>query len=307
MALDVNLEKSSPANSPSLTTRGIAAGFEEETQHRLAEITKLRESMQENFHLYQEVLALPPEDREAMFQLLWEAQGGDSTILQSVHDLVYDEVPVDMEEFVLGRRYLGLRGLINAEKIDILNRFDQPHVRKGFLAIGSGGGKSFLVSVLMARQVYRLLCLKRPDLYYLLGPGSKIAIINLSVSKEQARHVIFAEFLARIEGSPWFKGKYEPLSASAIFDKKVYAFSGGSTATSYYGYHTIFGSLDEASFLVDRSDRSVAEELSEALLKSLNTRFPRAFKLLVISTLRSMDDFLYTQIQRVKEDGVRLL
>ena len=76
-----------------------------------------------------------------------------------------------------------------------------------------------------------------------------------------------------------------------------------SSATSFYGYHTILGALDEASFLLDREGRSLAEELVEALLKSLTTRFPSSYKLLVISTLRSDDDFLYQNIQRIKEDG----
>lgn len=263
--------------------------------------------MEENFHLYQEIQALPPTDRDSLFKMLWEAQTGDSSALEAIYSLVYDEVPVDMEEFVLGRRYLGLKGLINKEKLDILINFDKPYVRKAWIAAGSGGGKSFMVSCAMSRQVYNLMCLKRPDLFYMLGPGSRIAIINLSVSKEQARDVIFSEFLARLQAAPWFQGRYQAWTAKAKFPKRVYAFSGGSTATSYYGYHTIFGSLDEASFLVDRSDRSVAEELTEALLKSLNTRFPRAFKLFIISTLRSTQDFLYANIERVKEEGVRVL
>lgn len=167
---------------------------------------------------------------------------------------------------------------------------------------------SFMVSCGMSRQVYNLLCLRRPDLFYFLGPGSRISIVNLSVSKEQARDVIFAEFIARISQSPWF-GQWpsERLAAKARFPKHIYVFSGGSSATAYYGYHTIFGSLDEASFLADRNGASVAGDLVEAMTKSLNSRFPRAFKLWVISTLRANDDYLYLEIERVKEDNIRLV
>lgn len=293
---------SSSSQIQPLTTEILPGNADE----RLLDVQRLRAEMEQNFHLYQEIQNLPPADRDALFKVLFDAQMGDPSALEAVYSLVYDEIPVDMEEFVLGRRYLGLKGLINKEKLDILINFDKPYVRKAWIAAGSGGGKSFMVSCAMARQVYNLVCLKRPDLFYMLGPGSRIAIINLSVSKEQARDVIFSEFTARVSVSPWFAGKYEAWTAKAQFPKRIYAMSGGSTATSYYGYHTIFGSLDEASFLVDRSDRSVAEELAEALLKSLNTRFPRAFKLFIISTLRSTDDFLYTQIQKIKEEGVRV-
>ncbi len=273
---------------------------------RLVEITNLKLKMEENFHLYEEIKALPKAEQDALFQLLFDAQMGDPSALQDIYSLVYDEVPVSMEEFILSRRFLNLKGYINQEKIDILAQFAQPHVRKAYMAVGSGGGKSFCVSVAMAWMIYTVACLKRPDLFYLLGPGSKIAVINLSVSKEQARDVIFSEFLARIGNAPWFTGKYRAWTAKARFPKRVYALSGGSTATSYYGYHTIFGSLDEASFLMDGT-RSVAEELVEALQKSLSTRFPRAYKLMVISTLRSPDDYLFNQIERIREEGVQIL
>lgn len=285
-------------------SRQIQPGSHED---RLNDVVKLRHELEENFHAYEEVKALPQQDRDDLFKILYDAGSGDTSALDAIFSLVYDEQPVPMEDFILGRRYLNLKGLINQEKIEILTQFDQPHVRKMWCAAGSGSGKSFMVSIAMARQIYNLLCLRRPDLFYLLGPGSRIAIINLSVSKEQARDVIFSEFLARVSLSPWFNGKYKEWTAKARFPKRIYAFSGGSAAISYYGYHTIFGSLDEASFLVDRQERSVAEELTEALLKSLNTRFPRAFKLFVISTLRSADDFLYNQIERVKEEGIQIV
>ena len=273
---------------------------------RLGDLDALRAELAENFHLYEEVQALSPADRDFLFTVLLEAQSGHFEAIEDLHSLVYDEIPVSMEEFILSREYLNLRGLINAEKTEILCEFAQPQVRKLWCAAGSGAGKSFMVSIAMAWMIYHVMCLKRPDLFYMLGPGSRIAVINLSVSKDQAKDVIFSEFLARLNHSPWFnRHGYEPLTSRCQFPKQVYAFSGGSTATSYYGYHTIMGSLDEASFMLDGS-RVLAEELTEALQKSLSTRFPLAFKLFVISTLRSPDDYLYLNIERIKDEGVRL-
>lgn len=263
--------------------------------------------MQERFHAFKEIQELSESDREALFDILVKAQEGDSSALEAVCDLVYDEIPVPLEEFVCGRRYLGLRGNIDPEKINILEQFAKPETRKMYVAAGSGGGKSFMVSIAMAWQVYNLVCLKNPDLFYMLGPGAKIAIINLSVSKDQAKDVIFTQFLARVSTAPWFARRYKEWSMKAQFPKRIFAFSGGSGAIAYYGYDTIMGSLDEASWLVDRNDRSVAEELCEALLKSLNTRFPRAYKLWVISTLRSNDDYLSEQIERIKDTGKTIL
>jgi hypothetical protein len=262
--------------------------------------------MAERFYAYDEIRRLPQHDRDALFALLERAQQGDTALVRDLFGMVYDEIPVSMEEFVCGRRYLGLQGSIDPVKLELLVKFADPHVRKVWLAIGKGGGKSFMVSVVQAWTVYNLLCLKRPDLFYMLGPGSKIAAVNLSVAKEQAKDVVFAEFIGRLSHSPWFAGKYEAQVGKCLFPKDVFAISGGSSATSFYGYHTIQGSIDEASYLLDREGRSLAEELAEALLGSLTTRFPNSYKLLVISTLRSDDDFLYQNIERVKEDGVVL-
>lgn len=293
--------------SPTTLTTGISS-LATSAEAELARLDLIREHLREQFHLYEEIQALPPADRDALFKILWSAQEGDLSGLEAIQSLIYDEPPVDMEEFLFGRRFLNLQNRVTPEKVELLLRSDLPQVRRCFIAAGSGSGKSFMVSVGMARQLYKLLCLRRPDLFYFLGPGSRIAIINLSVSKEQARDVIFAEFLARIGESPWFsRWPSQKLSAKARFSKRIYVLSGGSSATSFYGYHTIFGSLDEASFLADRNGQSVAGDLIEALTKSLNSRFPRAFKLWVISTLRANDDYLNIEIERVKDGGVRLV
>lgn len=273
----------------------------------VAEADAFRQQLAESFFAYDEIKAMPSGDQEALFHILARIQEGDTSLLEAVYTLVYDEVPVSMEEFVLGRRYLNLRNRVNKEKLDILIAFSHPSVRKLWCAAGSGGGKSFMVSVVQAWMVYQLLCLKKPDFFYMLGPGSKIATVNLSVGKEQSKDVVFGEFVGRVSSSRWFEGKFVPQANRCLFPKNVFALSGGSSATTYYGYHTIMGSLDEASFMLDRQDRSMAEELVEALIKSLSTRFPNTYKLMVISTLRSDDDFLYTNIKRVREDGYSLL
>lgn len=273
------------------------------TDRELISIDKIRAEMEERFHLFEEVQSLPPADRDALFKILLDAQQGKPEALEAVLDLVYDEIPCPMDEFMESPIYLNMKGNVDIEKMELLSLFDLPATRKMWIGAGSGAGKSFVVSCAMARQVYRVACIKRPDIFYMLGPNSKIAIINLSVSKDQARDVIFSEFLARIKESPWFRGRYKEWSTRAAFPKQVYAFSGGSGAIAYYGYHTIMGSLDEVSFMFDRNDKSVAEELTEAMLKSLNTRFPGSYKLLEISSLRSPDDFLVNQIERVKLEG----
>lgn len=287
-----------------MTTQSLTVQPPSPEAAAIRHVEALREEMAERFFAYEEIKRLRPADRETLFEILSLAQQGDTTILRDIYSLVYDEIPVSMEEFVCGKRYLGLRHSIDPVKLQLLIKFAEPRVRKVWMAIGSGGGKSFMVSVVQAWVVYNMLCLKRPDLFYMLGPGSKIATVNLSVAKEQAKNVVFAEFVGRLSYSPWFTGKFDAQVGLCVFPKNVFAISGGSNPTSFYGYHTCAGAIDEASFLLDREGKSLAEDLTEALLKSLTTRFPNSYKLLVISTLRSDDDFLYQNIKRVEEDGI---
>lgn len=267
----------------------------------------LRNEMADRFYAYDEVRLLPAADREALFRILERAQAGDTAVLRDIYGMVYDEIPVPLDEFIRGSHFLALPW-INDEKVFLLQEFLQPQVRKFWCAAGKGSGKSFFVSLVQAWEIYNLLCLKRPDLFYMLGPGSKIATVNLSVAKEQAKDVVFAEFVGRLDNSPWFKRQgYDAQAGRCVFAKNIFALSGGSGATSYYGYNTKMGCVDEASFLLDREGRSLADELTEALLGSLTTRFPNSYKLLVISTLRSDDDYLYKNIERIKEDGITVL
>jgi hypothetical protein len=265
------------------------------------------EQKRDRFYSFREVQDMPPADREALFTLLRQAQAGDPSALDTVMSVAYQERPVPIDEFVLGRRYLNLRGLINPEKLDLLARIDHPRVRHVYLACGSGAGKSFLVSIMLARVMYRLLCLRRPDLYYLLGPGSGIAAVCLSVSKEQARDVVYAEFKGRLEHAPWFTGKYKPYKYHATFDKKLAVFCQSKNPTVSYGYNTFFAALDECCFMVDNEEKSLAEDLAEAVMKSMNSRFPGSYKFMAISTLRDRDDYLSKEIDRIKERGSRVI
>jgi hypothetical protein len=262
---------------------------------------------EERFYGYREIQALPSNDRDALFKLLQGAQSGDPAALEGVMDFAYEERPVPIDEFILGKKYLSLKGLISSTKLDIIARADHPRVRKAWLLCGSGSGKSFIVSVLMARTVYRLLCLRRPDLFYMLGPGSGIAALSLSVSKEQARDVVYGEFKARLAHAPWFAKRYQPFKYHATFPKNIAVFCQSKNPTVSFGYNTFLACLDEANFMLDNEEKSVASQLSEAVLKSLNSRFPNAYKFAAISTLREDDDFISTEVDRIKTTGTRVV
>lgn len=162
---------------------------------------------------------------------------------------------------------------------------------------------SFIVSILNVRTIYNLLCLRRPELFYMLAPGSKIACVNMSVSKDQAKEVLYAEVQGRLEHAPWFKNRYRAFKYHASFQKKLAIFCQSKNPTVSYGYNTFFAALDECNFMLDNQNTSVAEDLTEAVTKSMNSRFPGTFKYIAISTLRDDTDFLSAEIKRIKDNG----
>lgn len=261
---------------------------------------------EERFEAYDDMKRLTPSDRAAVFALLKRTQMGDFSGLEAIYDLVYDEVPVSAEEFMLGAEYLNLRGQVNQDKVDLLTYFDLPQVREMDVLAGSGSGKGFIAGCAMARVIYKLVCLRRPDFFYVLGPNSRIAVLNASSSKDQASDVVFTEFKARVEVSPWFQKRFYKAGArKARFPKRVYALSMSSVAGAVFGYHTIMGVMDEASFMLS-GDTDLAPGILTGLSKSLHTRFPRAYKLLVTSTIRDPSDFVCQRVDEVKQDGVRI-
>ena len=96
----------------------------------------------------------------------------------------------------------------------------------------------------MAYVVYLLLCLKQPSKYYGNPADEPVDLINVAVNADQARTVFFNRFKTRIEGSPWFVGKFKPGSNVMDFDKNVHVYSGHSEREAFEGKNLIMAILD---------------------------------------------------------------
>ena len=224
--------------------------------------------------------------------------------LEEASDLIFKAKPVPLDEFIGGRRYLNLQGRVYPEIMRIANEVHHHEVREAYLSMGQGSGKSTLCGILMARWVYELIgCYRDPQGYFGLLPDSTLTILNVSTSAQQAKRVVFASFMARIRNSPWFEGQYEDFVAHSIFPGRVQVVCGHSGSTSFLGFDTIAAIMDETSWMLDTSQRSVAEDIYDMLIGSLKTRFPRSYKLVEISSPRTTEDFLTKQVDWVKKAG----
>lgn len=256
-----------------------------------------------------EIIAeLSPRERIAIAALLRErASKGTSDLYVKMIAEMYDELPIPMGDFLYREDYLNLKGIIFPRVADLLVECDDPTIREVGLELGKGSGKSFIAGISMVRSVYRMLCLKSPHRYLGLDPVSSIAVLNLSIQGNQAERIIFKEFSARIERCPWFKKdgrSYRPRKSEILFSKDIIACSGNSSQTSFLGYHTITGIMDEVNYFRDKgSGESVAENLVTMLRGSMQTRAPHDYKLYMISSVNTTDDYLTRFIQSVKDRG----
>jgi len=247
---------------------------------------------------------LSPSEREWVVNAISSSAKGDPSQVDALEEFLFEEPDVPMDEFVCGRKYLNIPW-ISGGVMSILEAFDQPYVREGYFGVGKGAGKSFTASITMGRGIQQMLRMRDPQMYHMLSPGSKIAILNASTGRDQARDVVFNEFRQRILNSPYFSRWGHRLGTRfGTFPKEIFVMAGSSAAVSALGYNTKIGIMDEASWMMDTNKRSVAKEVADALLGSLETRFGTTYKFMAISSLRAETDWLYKNIERVCTEGV---
>lgn len=225
------------------------------------------------------------------------------------------KIPPTIEQFILEDYYLGQREFCCEAVLKTLREVFDParSYREAALVWGIGAGKSYASSIALAYMAYRLLCLRDPQAYYGLAPGSEIAVVNFSVTATQAKRVVFDEVLARIEHAPCFQqpGFVRDAKINSELrwpDNAIIIFPGNSQAESAIGYNVIAAVVDEAAWLPDvassvrvagRTNSSrydAAEELYNAISKRIksrgNARWQRDARFLMISSPRYVGDFI---------------
>ena len=218
---------------------------------------------------------------------------------------VYEEPVCGVEEFIESPLYLNLAGQVRPKVKQALVELFSGGYREGVLCWGIGSGKSFLASLALAYMVYRTLCLRNPQAYYGLSEGSSIAFMNVSVNAKQAKDVVFGEVRRRVEGSPWFQSRYKPqarVTSELRFAKGVTVIPGNSSENCPLGYNLLGAVMDEAAFFPEGSEGSAAEEVYNALLRRIASRFGEQGLLLVISSPRCVGDFVERKLAEARRE-----
>ena len=257
-----------------------------------------------------------------------------SDFIDALDESPFIEEPVDVKTFVTGKDYLNQPRLSEYQytlvecmsqiyKKEDVERWlgkekGNEHYKKYtkqevILMCGKGSGKDHTSTIGCAYLVYKLLCLKDPSRYFGKPSNDAIDLINVAVNAQQAKNVFFKGFKSKIEGSPWFAGKYEAKVDNIEFNKSITVYSGHSERESAEGLNLMLAVLDEISgFAMEtgtgNDQGKTADNLYKAFRGSVDSRFPDYGKVILLSFPRYKGDFIsqrYDDVVAEKETLVR--
>ncbi len=209
----------------------------------------------------------------------------------------YEQPPAPVEEFVNSPLYLGLKGRVYPQVLRTVKEIFEDGYTEAALCWGIGAGKSFLSSLAIAYMLHRTLCLRDPQEYYGLAPGTTIAFMNMAPTALQAQRIVFNEIRNRIHNSPWFHSEFAQVdvrSSELRFPKDIVVVPGCSAETFPLGYNMLGAVVDEAAWFIETTDghRDYAEEIYNALQRRIRSRFFDRGLLVLISSPRHTEDFM---------------
>lgn len=257
---------------------------------------------------------------------------------------VWDEEPVDVETFVTHPAYLNLGRSVRPNVLkDLKNLFGSdpyrvaPVYNYAIFSEAVGTGKTWRMACAALYMCYKLLCLRDPIEYFnsldtpgqpSLSPESKIAVILMAVTKENAKKIIYNEVGNKIINSPWFMENYPPnprVISERQFDplpedfskreprvyKNVYIIPGSSSEYAAVGYSIIMAVIDEATLFEDTKDASLVggadkNDQAEAVFHTLDNRIESRFLhqglLVIAGNPKHERDFLERHAEDAMED-----
>ena len=167
-------------------------------------------------------------------------------------------------------------------------------------------------SIVLPYLAHWVLCLKDPQKYFNLLPGSRIAFMMMSTSEQQAREVVFGDVFARINHSKWFQNNYprdEKITRQVRFKAKdIWIIPGDSSETSFEGYNILGGILDEMDSHKQTKDKDYADVGYDAINSRIVSRFPDANNkgnlglLICIGQMKKSEGFAATKYEEFTKD-----
>lgn len=160
-------------------------------------------------------------------------------------------------------------------------------------------------SIVLPYMAHWCLCLKDPQDFFNLLPGSRIAFMMMSTSESQAREVLFGDVVARISNSEWFQNSYpkDPNYKNQIrFPKDIWIIPGDSAETTFEGYNILGGILDEADSHKVTKVKDYASDGYDTINSRIESRFQDRGFLIVIGQMKKATGFAAQKYEEFQAD-----
>ena len=267
---------------------------------------------------------LSREEKEEVLKILNQLY--DSGSSDAYNKLIledYDEIPVDIETFLRDKKYLG-NGLIDDEGrftvysywINMLKEmFPDPLLPCQYhtLALtGSVGiGKSFVAVLCMLYELYRMLCLKDPYVYYGLQPIDKITFAVMNITLDASKGVAWDKMQQLLQSSEWFlsRGTVRGEINVEWSPSKNIELIAGSLSRHIIGRAVFSAFFDEVSFQPNQ-DVEKQKEKAKSLVNTADARMQSRFMkgdknptlLILASSKRTEQSYMETFIENKKKN-----
>lgn len=220
----------------------------------------------------------------------------------------FEEKPASILEF-MGPDYLNIIGGVRQKVVDALvgifglevSPDKLARVEEALFTGGIGIGKTTLASIALPYMVHWVLCMRNPQQFFGMLPGTKLAFMQMSTSEQQAREVVFSDIQSRIDHGIWFQKNSMPdprIKRQIKFpDKDIWILPGDSSEKTFEGYNILGGVMDEIDSYTVTKNKDLAEVGYSTIKNRITSRFGDRGLLILIGQMKSATGFASRRLE----------
>lgn len=203
-----------------------------------------------------EISSLSMEELEAVKAILNDiSTTGSSEMYDAINLADYEEIPVDLWTFLsrddLLGKYTNNGKDIYKTWVDELKYVHNPanFVDQWAITGSTGTGKSTVATYSLCYELYKLMCLKNPNRFY-LGANETIWFMFFNLNLKLAEKTMWGKFQKALQMSPWFleRGTVTGKTNLVYQPNKDIKLDIGSTEEHALSVAVMFAAMDEMSF-----------------------------------------------------------
>lgn len=199
---------------------------------------------------------LTDDEKDVVRKILLDvSEKGKSDTLTELYYDDYEEIPVDLETFLCDEMYLGNytnngKDIYDTWKKELAYVHNPINFVDQWAITGSTGtGKSTVATYSLCYELYKLMCLKNPNRFY-LGANETIWILFFNLNLKLAEKTMWGKFQKALQMSPWFleRGTVTGRTNLVYQPNKDIKLGIGSTEEHALSVAVQFVAIDEMSF-----------------------------------------------------------